>query len=107
MFFGLTNSPATFQTMMNDIFQDLIMEGVVCVYLDDILIFTRTLAEHRRVVRWVMEWLRQHKLYLRPEKCEFEWTKIEYLGLVVSEGRVEMDPVKVSGAMEWPTPGNK
>ena len=46
MMFGLTNSPATFQTMMNDIFQDLISEGVVCVYLDDILIFTKDVAEH-------------------------------------------------------------
>ena len=49
MFFGLTNSPATFQTMMNDIFRDLIADGVVCVYLDDILIFTRTKEEHRRI----------------------------------------------------------
>ena len=49
MFFGLTNSPATFQTMMNDIFHDLIMEGVVYVYLDDILIFTKSLAEHQMV----------------------------------------------------------
>ena len=55
MFFGLTNSPATFQTMMNDIFQDLISEGVVCVYLDDILIFTETMEEHDRVTRLVLE----------------------------------------------------
>jgi Reverse transcriptase (RNA-dependent DNA polymerase) len=64
MFFGLTNSPATFQTMMNEIFQDLISEGVVCVYLDDILIFTETMEEHGRVTRLVLEWLRQYKLYL-------------------------------------------
>ena len=55
MFFGLTNSPSTFQTMMNDIFHDLIMEGVVCVYLDDILIFSKTLEEQRRVTRIVLE----------------------------------------------------
>jgi hypothetical protein len=55
MFFGLTNSPATFQTMMNDIFQDLISEGVVCVYLDDILIFTKIMEEHDRVTRLVLE----------------------------------------------------
>ena len=55
MFFGLTNSPATFQTMMNDIFHDLILEGVVCIYLDDILIFTRTVEEHRRITRLVLE----------------------------------------------------
>jgi hypothetical protein len=57
MFFGLTNSPATFQTMMNDIFQDLISEGVVCVYLDDILIFTETMEEHDRVTCLVLELL--------------------------------------------------
>ena len=57
MFFGLTNSPATFQTMMNDIFQDLIMEGVVCVYIDDILIYSKDRAKHRRVTRQVLEWL--------------------------------------------------
>ena len=107
MFFGLTNSPATFQTMMNDIFRDLIAEGVVCVYLDDILIFTKTLAEHRRVTRLVLERLRQHKLFLKPEKCEFEQTSIEYLGLVVSQGCVSMDPVKVAGVKDWPVPTNR
>jgi Reverse transcriptase (RNA-dependent DNA polymerase) len=55
MFFGLTNRPARFQTMMNDICQDLIMEGHVCVYLDDILIFMKTLAEHRRILQLVLK----------------------------------------------------
>ena len=86
MFFGLTNSPATFQTMMNEIFQDLIMEGHVCVYLDDILIFTETLVEHQRLLQIILEFLRHHKLYQHPEKCEFKKTKIEYLGLIVLQG---------------------
>jgi hypothetical protein len=107
MFFGLTNSPSTFQTMMNDIFHDLIMEGVVCVYLDDILIFSKTLEEQRRVTRIVLERLRKHKLFLRHDKCEFEQTSIEYLGLIVSEGEIRMDPVKVAGVAEWPTPTKK
>jgi hypothetical protein len=64
MYFGLTNSPATFQTMMNKIFHNLILQGVVIVYLDDILIFMDTLEEHRRISRIVMERLREHKLYL-------------------------------------------
>jgi hypothetical protein len=55
MFFGLTNSPSTFQTMMNEIFQDLIMEGVVCVYLDNILIFMKSIEEHRQITRLVFE----------------------------------------------------
>jgi transposase InsO family protein len=107
MFFGLTNSPATFQTMMDDIFRELVAEGVVVVYLDDILIFTRTLEEHREVTRRVLDLLRQHKLYLRPEKCEFERTSVEYLGLVISHDTVAMDPVKVAGVQNWPQPTSK
>ena len=83
MFFGLTNSPATFQTMMDGIFEDLISEGVVVVYLDDILIFTKTLDEHWKVVCRVMELLQKHGLSLKQEKCEFKKTSVEYLGVVV------------------------
>ena len=72
MFFGLTNSPATFQTMMNDLFKDLIDEGVVIVYIDDILIFTEDLQLHRKVVSRVLQILRENRLYLKAEKCEFE-----------------------------------
>jgi hypothetical protein len=107
MFFGLTNSPATFQTMMNEIFIDMISEGVVVVYLDDILIFTKTLDEHQQVTRRVLGKLAEHELFLRPEKCEFEKTRIEYLGLIISENHVEMDPVKVAGVAELPQPKNK
>ena len=83
------------------------MEGVVCIYLDDILMFTKTLSEHWNIVRRVLEHLREHKLYLKLEKCKFERRRIEYLGVIVLEGQVEMDPVKVSGVAEWPTPQNK
>src|SRR6266516_1662899 len=107
MFFGLTNSPATFQTMMNEIFQDLVMEGVVSVYIDDILIFTKTHEEHHRVTHLVLERLRQHHLYLKPEKCEFEKTQVKYLGLIISEGKAEMDPIKVEAVSKWPMPTNK
>jgi hypothetical protein len=107
MFFGLMNSPATFQTMMNDIFSDMISEGVVVVYLDDILIFTKDLDKHRRITQRVLGRLAEHELYLRPEKCEFKKTRIEYLGLIISENRVEMDPVKVAGVAEWPEPTSK
>jgi hypothetical protein len=107
MFFGLTNSPATFQTMMNDIFQELVMEGVVVVYLDDILIFTETLDQHREVTRRVLELLCQHKLFLKPEKCEFERTEVEYLGVIVSHNSVRMDLVKVARVVDWPAPTNK
>jgi len=107
MFFGLTNSPATFQTMMDDIFEDLISEGVVVVYLDDILIFMETLEEHQKVTRRVLELLEKHKLYLRPDKCEFEKTTVEYLGVIISQNSVSMDPVKIAGVTEWPPLTNK
>jgi len=97
MFFGMTNSPAIFQTMMNDIFWNLIVEGIVVVYLDDILIFTKTEEEHTQVVQRVLQVLKENKLFLHPEKCEFYKQRIEYLGLVISENEVSMDPVNVAG----------
>ncbi len=88
MFFGLTNLPATFQWMMNDIFRDLIREGKVTIYLDDILIFSKTLDEHRQIVKRVLQHLRENKLFLKAEKCEFEVLKTEYLGVTISENSV-------------------
>ena len=88
MFFGLTNSPATFQMMTNDIFRDLIDEGHVAIYMDDILIYTRTIEHHQAVVTQVLDALQRHWLYLKGEKCSFECSMVEYLGLVLSEGRV-------------------
>ncbi len=104
MFFGLCNSPATFQTMMNDILREFIDRGVAICYMDDILIFTPTLEEHRQVVSEVLGTLQRHRLFLKPEKCRFEQTRIEYLGLVISENQVEMDPVKIRGVVDWPVP---
>lgn len=84
MFFGLTNSPATFQNMMNDIFADFIAEGKVTVYLDDILIFSADLEEHRRIVMEVLRRLKENDLFLKPEKCEFEQDRTEYLGMIIT-----------------------
>jgi len=106
MFFGLTNSPATFQTMMNNIFIELIDDNVVIVYMDDILVFTETLEHHKEVIKKVLQILEENKLYLKAEKCEFEKEKIEYLGLIISQGKIEMDPVKVEGVSKWPEPEN-
>jgi hypothetical protein len=65
------------------------------------------MEEHDRVTRLVLERLRQYKLYLRHDKCEFAKTKIEYLELIISHGQAEMDPMKIAGVAEWPTPSNK
>jgi len=93
--------------MMNNIFRTLIAEGIVVVYLDDILIFTETEEEHEQAVQRVLEVLAEHKLFLHPEKCEFHRKRIEYLGLDISENKVEMDPVKVARVCDWPTPENQ
>jgi len=93
--------------MMNDIFRTLIAEGIVVVYLDDILIFMKMKEEHERAVRRVLEVLMEHKLFLCPEKCEFYRKQIEYLRLVISENKVKMDPVKVTRVHDWPTPENR
>ena len=107
MFFGLTNSPATFQAFMNTILAGLIDEGNVIVYLDDILIFADDPATHDHLVRRVLEILRQHKFYLKPEKCSFGQPTVDYLGHVIGNGEVRMDPAKVLAVREWPGPRNK
>jgi hypothetical protein len=93
--------------MMNEIFQDLITEGIVSVYFDDILIFTNSLEEYHRITCLVLEHMREHKLYFRPGKYEFEKTRIKYLGIIISHNKVEMDPVKIAGVADWPMPSNK
>jgi len=103
MFFGFTNSLATFQMMMNDIFRELIDEGVVVIYMDDILIFGgQKKEEHHTIVVWILDILCRHWLYLKAKKCTFGQPMVEYLGLILSEGHVEMDPVKVASATGRP-----
>ena len=75
--------------------------------MDEILIFTETLEEHREIVRSVLQKLRENKLYLKHEKCTFEQEEVEYLGLLVSQGKVGMDPVKTGAVAEWPIPKAK
>ena len=104
MFFGLTNSPATFQAMMNHLFHDLIMEGKVVIYLDDILIYTKTLVEHRQITCWVLQILWENKLYLKPEKCKFEVEETKFLGMIIRHSKVKMDPKKVETIQHWLTP---
>jgi RNase H-like domain found in reverse transcriptase/Reverse transcriptase (RNA-dependent DNA polymerase) len=104
MFFGMCNSPATFQAMMDDVFMTMIEERLVIVYMDDILIFANTKDELKRITRRVLEKLRENDLFLKAKKCEFGKTKVEYLGMVIEEGRISMDPVKLGGIKDWPVP---
>src|SRR5580692_960740 len=105
MFFGLTNSSATFQTMMNAIFAPEIAEGWLIVYMDDILIATKDNTKfHEACIHRVLERLCLHDLYLKPEKCTFEQCQMEFLGIVLENSTVQMDPAKLKGVAEWQTP---
>lgn len=103
MFFGLCNSPATFQAFMDEIFRMEITANLIIVYMDDILIFSPTLEGLRKTMRDVLNRLRDNDLYLKPEKCSFEQEQVEYLGLIITPDHIAMDPVKLAGIAEWPT----
>ena len=113
MFFGLTNSPATFQTMMNAIFCQEVGEGWLSVYMDDMAIHTARLPHeteeqhvqrHHTYVYRVLTKLEENDLYLKPEKCEFEKEEIEYLGVIVGRNHLKMSPKKLQGIADWPVP---
>ena len=99
--FGLTNAPAVFQSLVNNVLQDMLNRSVF-VYLDNILIFS--VEEHRIHVRQVLQRLLENRLYVKAEKCEFHVPSTSFLGYIISQGQIEMDPAKVSAVAEWPSP---
>ncbi|GBG59009.1 hypothetical protein CBR_g24357 [Chara braunii] len=101
--FGLTNAPATFQRAMNDILRD-ILEQYVLVYLDDILVYSRTLEEHLRHLRDVLDCLRRHGFYAKLSKCRFAQQKVEFFGHYLSDQGLHMDDAKITAIAEWPAP---
>ena len=101
--FGVTNAPATFQRLMNNLFKED-LDAFVAVYLDDILIFSQTLQEHIIHIRQALEKLRQAKMYARLHKCSFFQERVEYLGFEVSAQGVQPSPEKVRTIVEWPRP---
>jgi Reverse transcriptase (RNA-dependent DNA polymerase) len=105
MFFGLTNSPVMFQQTMDHVFQKLRNKypGMVFVYMDDILIATSMdCTLHCEIVHQVLELLEEESFFLKPSKCKFEQTTIDYLGIVVSKGTVKINPTKQNGIVAWP-----
>ncbi|GBG60963.1 hypothetical protein CBR_g18562 [Chara braunii] len=103
--FGLTNALATFQTAMNDIFRD-ILEEYVLVHLDDILVYSRTLEDHLRHLRDVLQRLRKHGFYAKLGKCRFAQRKVDFLGHHVSDQGLHMDDAKITAIAEWPVPAS-
>ena len=101
--FGLANAPSVFQALVNDVLREM-LEKFVFVYLDDILIFSPNLSEHKVHVRQVLQALLKARLFVKAEKCSFHVKSISFLGFIVAEGTVQMDPEKVSAVRNWPTP---
>ncbi|KAL4366769.1 hypothetical protein GQ457_05G003480 [Hibiscus cannabinus] len=101
--FGLTNAPSTFQSLMNDIFRPYLRKFVL-VFFDDILIYSKTWAEHMHHIRQVCEILRDNMLFLKKSKCFFGESKVTYLGHVIHGDGVEVDHSKVKAVTDWPTP---
>ena len=103
IFFGLTNSPATFQTMMNEILQNLINTGKVASFINDMIVETETEEEHDKMVEEVVKRLAENNLYVKPEKYKQKVKKVGFLGVVIGLEGIKMKEEKVKGVLDWPT----
>ena len=101
--FGLTNAPATFQCLMESCLEEMHLKWCI-IYLDDIIIFSKTPEEHIERLRGVFEKLSAAGLRLKPSKCEFFKSRITYLGHIVSKDGIETEKKKVIAIQEWPIP---
>ena len=106
MFFGITNSPATFQTMMNEILRDMINKGKVVTFVDDILVGMETKEEHDKIVEKVLKRLKENDLYIKLEKCIWKVQKIGFLKVVIGPNGIKMEKEKVDKVLSWPEPKN-
>ena len=106
MYFGLTNSPATFQAMINNLFRDLINQGDTATFIDDILVATDMEEGHDELVEEVLRRLEENNLFVKPEKCKWKVGEVEFLGVVIGPKGVEMQKEKVEGVLNWLAPRN-
>ena len=104
MFFGLTNSPATFQAMMNNLLRDLVVEEKVVVFIDDVMVATKTEEEHDEIVEEVLRRLEENDLFVKPEKYVWKVREVGFLGVIIGENRVRMEKEKVQEVVEWLVP---
>ena len=100
MFFGLTNFPATFQAMMNELLRDLINTGKVAVFINDMIIETETEEGHDELVAKVIRRLEENDLYVKPEKCKWKVREVEFLGVVIEPDRIKMEEERVKEVVE-------
>jgi len=104
MFFELTNSPAMFQAMMNNLLRDLVVEEKVVVFIDDVIIAREMEKGHNKIVEEVLRRLEENDLFVKPEKCMWKVRKVEFLGVVIREDEVRIEKEKFQGVVEWPVP---
>ena len=103
MFFGLINSPAMFQAMMNELLRDLTNTGKVAVFIDDVIVGMETEEGHDELVAEVIKRLEENDLYVKPEKCKWKVREVDFLGVVIGPEGIKMEKEKVKGVLEWPT----
>jgi len=106
MFFRMTNSPATFQAMMNKILRDLINKGKVIAFIDNMLVGTETEEGYDEIVEKILRRLEKNDLYVKPEKCVWKARKIGFLGVIIGPNGIEMKKKKVDRVLSWPKPKN-
>ena len=103
--FGLTNTPAIFMDLMNRVFKEYLDQFVI-VFVDDILIYSKTPEEHALHLRIALQALREHQLFAKREKCEFWMPEVKFLGHVVSREGILVDPAKIEVVLNWERPKN-
>ena len=106
MYFGLMNSPATFQTMMNNLFRDLINQGDTVIFINDILVAMDMEERHNELVEEILKRLEENDLFVKPKKCKWKVREVEFLEVVISPKGVEMQKEKVEGVLNWLAPRN-
>ena len=104
MFFGLTNSLATFQAMINDLLRDLVVEEKVAVFIDDVMIAMETEEGHDEIVEEVLRRLEENDLFVKPKKYMWKVKEVGFLGVIIGEDGVRMEKEKIQGVVEWPVP---
>ena len=105
MSFGLMNTPTAFMDLMNRVFKPF-LDRFVIVFIDNILVYSKSREEHEHHLRIVLQTLRDHKLYKKFSKCEFWLDQVIFLSHVVSQKRIMVDPIKVKAIQQWPRPTN-
>ena len=103
IFFGLTNSLATFQAIMNKLLRDLINTGKVATFIDDVIVGMETEEGHDKIVAEVIRRMEENDLYIKLEKYRWKVRKVEFLGVVIGLEGIKMEEGKVKGVLEWPT----